>query len=293
MESPIPVHAMAFSTTPVSPLFPIPWNADGEQAPLASPGVSQWELLRHWIAMHAQQMTAGRLLALRDDLARATQLLGIDPQDEIQHMVRDAVQQALAAHVQTLLARAGETMLPLLQQAVAQLPHEATHPGAVALQFIPLLDIARELLQEQGLALNASKDSAAMQRELVQALCSLAVQNAAITYEQLCGLLQALPPQQQVELRQTTQRLLHTAPVLFLQAMQQASLQWLLATQQCLLHASQALHAWPALTGHALAEQVLGFETARHQLHRYFSARSERFDSVLSEIASQAARPPP
>lgn len=255
-------------------------------APLTRQGVQLSGVLRHRVEVHVLHMTASQLLTLRDGLACVRQSPDISQQDEIQLLavVRDVVGRALAAHAQALLTRADASLLPALQQAVAQLPREAAHPGAAAQPFATLWGMARELLRQQGYAQYAPEDRRAMQRELVQAFCNQAVHNAAITNDQLCALLQALPVERQVQLGQITRQILHTPPTLFLRALQQASQQWLHEAQQRLYQAYQALQARPALTGSALTEQVVRLETALNQLCAYLSARGERLDPVLSEM---------
>lgn len=255
-------------------------------APLTRQGVQLSGVLRHRVEVHVLHMTASQLLTLRDGLACVRQSPDISQQDEIQLLavVRDVVGRALAAHAQTLLTRADASLLPALQQALAQLPREAAHPGAAAQSFTTLWGMARELLQQQGYAQYAPDDRRAMQRELVQAFCSQAVHNAAITNEQLSALLQALPVERQVQLGQITRQILHTPPTLFLRALQQATQQLLQDMQQRLHQAYQALQARPALTGSALTEQVVRLETALNQLCAYFSARGERLDPMLSEM---------
>lgn len=254
--------------------------------PITRQGVGLPDMLRHRVEVHAQHMTASQLLTLRDSLVYVRQLADISEQVEIQLLavVRDAVNQALAAHAQALLARAATSMLPALQQMVALLPSEALHAGAVAQQFTALLDAARELLQQQGYAQYVPKDRNAMPLELVQAFCSQALQNASLTLHQLCALLQALPTELQVQLGQTPQQILLTPPTPFLQALQQSADQWLQTMQRRLHQADQALKARPALTGSALTEQVIRLETTLHQLCCYFSARGERLDPVLTEM---------
>ncbi len=255
-------------------------------APLTRQGVQLSGVLRHRVEVHALHMTASQLLTLRDGLACVRQSPNISQQDEIQLLavVRDVVGRALAAHAQTLLTRADASLLPALQQALAQLPREAAHAGATAQSFTTLWGMARELLQQQGYAQYAPADRRAMQRELVQAFCSQAVHNAAITNEQLSALLQALPVERQVQLGQTTRQILHTPPTLFLRALQQSTQQWLQEMQQRLHQAYQALQARPALTGSALTQQVVRLETALNQLCAYFSTRGERLDPMLSEM---------
>ncbi|WP_159911214.1 hypothetical protein [Pantoea sp. 18069] len=261
-------------------------------APLTRQGADLLEVLRHRVEVHARHLTVHQLRELQQGLARIRQSPGISAPKEIQQLavIRDAVHTTLAAHVQALLGRTGEKMLPALLQASSELAREASHPGTAAQRFASLHHLARELLQQQGFALPPGEDSASMQRELVQAFCSQALQNASISSDALGELLQALPPEQQAALRHTSQQLSPTAPAAFLQTLQQAGQRWLQEAQQRFQQAYQALDASPGLAGPALAEQVISLETVLHALRCHCEARGERIDPVRNDLVVKSLR---